>query len=295
MHLFLNGRFVPRDEARVSVFDAGLQHAVGLFETLGARNGQVFRPRFHVERLIESARTLGLSESLHAGPLVDALQATLERNALAEARLRLTVTGGDLNLLQSTGEGGHDPTVLIVAQPPTRYPEAFFERGVMVTIADARTNPLDPFAGHKALSYWNRIRPLQHAGRAGGSEALWFSVTNHLASGCVSNAFLVKDGILLTPFARGEEMSGALPAPVLPGITRGVILELAQERRLPVERRQLSVEDVLGADEVFLTNSSWGVLPVVAVEKEPIGKGAVGEVAKAMREGWLRVVEEETA
>jgi len=223
------------------------------------------------------------------------VQATIERSGLEAARVRLTITGGDLNLLQSSGRGSHTPTVLIVAQPATPYPGSFFEHGVMVTIADGRVNPLDPFAGHKTLSYWPRIRALQHAGRAGGGEALWFSVSNHLASGSVSNVFVAKDGALRTPFARGEEVAGALRAPVLPGITRRTVIDLAQAMGASVERTQLSVDDVIAADEVFLTNSSWGVLPVVAIEKEPIGAGKPGELTRSLREAWSALVEEETS
>jgi branched-subunit amino acid aminotransferase/4-amino-4-deoxychorismate lyase len=290
MHVWLNGSFVARDDARVSVFDAGFQHGVGLFETLLARNGRVFRPHAHMERIAESARQLRLSERLRVEPLVEAVQSTVDRNALEDARVRLTVTGGDLNLLQSGGAAPQDPTILIVAQPPTAYPDAFFEEGVTAVIADGRENPLWPMAGHKTMSYWPRIQALQKSASAGAGEAIWFTVSNHLASGSVSNVFLVADGRLRTPIARGEEETGALPAPVLPGITRRVILEAAPALDLEIERRMLDINDLLSADEVFLTNSSWGVLPVVAVEKEKIGAGMVGAVTRGLREHWLAEV-----
>ncbi len=295
MRVWLNGQFIDRDEARVSVFDAAVQHAVGLIETMLARNGRVFRAERHMQRLASSARDLRLTDSLRARPLVEAVNLAVRENELDAARVRLTITGGDLNLLQSERKSPADPTILIVAQPPTDYPDAMFEKGVLVTLADPRANPFDPFAGHKTLNYWPRIAALQVAAGRQAGESLWFGVSNHLASGCVSNAFLVKDGVLYTPIARGEEEPGALPSPVLPGITRATIIELADAMGLGTSKRLLDINAVLDADEVFLTNSSWGVLPVVAVEQHAIADGRVGEVTKRLRERWLDVVEDETS
>jgi branched-chain amino acid aminotransferase len=296
MDVWLNGAWLPRDEARISVFDAAFQHGVGLFETMLARNGRVFRVRDHLERLRRSATELRLTESLHIDPLAEAIQSVVDRSGLREARVRLTLTGGDLNLLASSGQRAvHEPTILIVAQPPTRYPDELFAKGVRVMVADGRVNPLDRAEGHKTLSYWTRLAALQSAGAAGASEAVWFSVTNHLACGCVSNIFLYRDGTLLTPYARGEEARSALPAPVLPGITRATILELADELGIPAERTMLSIDDVFAADEIFLTNSSWGVLPVIAIEKTQIGPGSPGTIAGRLRTAWRERVERETS
>lgn len=287
--VFLNGKFMERDEAKVSAFDAGFQHGVGLFETMLARldggEAEVFRLEEHLDRLIGSAKELGLSDSLKKHALAEAVCATAEKAALPRARVRLTITGGDLNLL--SGGGGGDPTVLIVAQPATEYPLEMFERGVSVVIADARANPLNPFEGHKAINYWWRLRELQAAAGKRAAESIVLQVSNHLCGGCVSNLFIAKGGVLHTPIARGEEERGAIPSPVLPGIVRGAVIEWAAEKRIGVSRRMLSVNDLMDADEAFLTNSSWGVLPVVKVEAEAVGDGVVGEVARAMRERWV--------
>lgn len=303
--VFLNGQFLDKDAAKVSAFDAGFQHAVGLFETMSSRvedgRAEVFRLESHLNRLIASAAELGLSTSLRKHALAEAVAQTAERAWLDEGirrgRVRLTITGGDLNLLQrdpAARQAGHDPTVLIVVQPATAYPPEMFERGVGAVVADARTSPLNPFEGHKTLNYWWRLRELQKAAAKGAGESLVFQITNHLAGGCVSNAFIVKGGELVTPIARGEEqeVGGAqpgrvtLPSPVLPGVTREFVLEAAAERGLRTARRMIAIEDVLGADELFLTNSSWGVLPVVAVEREAIGGGEVGEVTRSLRRAW---------
>ncbi|MFG0273925.1 MAG: aminotransferase class IV [Phycisphaerales bacterium] len=285
--VWLNGEFVERDSARIGAFDAGFQHAVGLFETMGARGSAVFRLDDHLDRLIRSARTLGLSDSLKFNPLREAVRRVAEKAGLERARIRLTVTGGDLNMLAASGASDHTPTILIVAQPATPYPEAMFERGVGVTVSDLRVNPLDPFEGHKTLNYWRRLRALQTASSAGAAETIVLQVTNHLAGGAVSNVFLVRDGALATPIAQGEEAGGAMAAPVLPGITRAFVMEAADAMGVGTARKMLALEDLLDADEVFLTNSSWGVLPVVQVEGKAIGSGAPGELTRALRGKWV--------
>ncbi len=288
--VWLNGAFMQPGEARIAAFDAGLQHGVGLFETMLAVGERVIDLARHVERLRESARALGLSEALRTGPLADAVRLCAKKASLDRARLRLTITGGDLNLLAATGRSPVDPTVLISAQPATDYPPDMFDRGVAATIADMRINPLDPFQSHKTLNYWPRLRALQSAASAGAGEALFLQVTNHLAGGAVSNLFLVKHGALLTPIARGEEDPGAIPSPVLPGITRRRVIEAADSLRLGCATTMLSVSDLLDADEVFLTNSSWGVLPVVKVEAEAIGDAVPGPVTRRLRERWVESV-----
>ena len=295
MQVWLNGKFVQRDAAMVSAFDAGIQHGVGLFETCLARNGTVFRAQAHTRRLVESAQELLLSDSLRAEPLAEAIQNAVEHNELDEARVRLTVTGGDPSLTGTRRQHRVDPTILIDLQPPTVYPDAFFEDGVMVTIAEGRLNPTAPMAGHKTLNYWPRIHTLQHAAAAKAGEALWFTVTNHLAGGCVSNVFVAVDGVLALPFARGDDPVDAVGPTVLPGTTRAAILELCEGLGIEARRCTIDIDQLLSADEVFLTNSSWGVLPVVAVEKKKIGSGTVGEMTTRLREAWLNLVERETS
>ncbi|MHC4100926.1 MAG: aminotransferase class IV [Planctomycetota bacterium] len=241
MLVWLNGNFVERDKATVAAFDAGLQHGIGLFETLAAHHGTVFRAEGHTQRLVQSARELLLSESLRAGPLAEAVELAVQRNGLERARIRLTVTGGNLNVLATRGRSPHvDPTILIDVQPPTVYPEAFFEQGVMVTIADGRLNPMSPMAGHKTLNYWPRIHALQHAAARKGGEALWFTIRSHLAGGSVSNVFLATGGELLTPYARGEDPDDLAGGAVLPGITRAAILELCDTLGIETRRQTLS-------------------------------------------------------
>jgi len=339
--VFLNGHFVSPEQARVSAFDAGFQHGVGLFETmlaarqpLESRGVRIVHMRQHLDRLSRSARALHLAASLRVGALEEAVMRTVEKaaedsSALDRFRVRLTITGGDLNMLDRGKRSGTDagpdqsdendgPTLMIVVTPATAYPREMFEQGVGVVVADFKANPLDPFAGHKTVNYWARLRELQQAAAKRAGEALVFQVTNFLAGGCVSNALLVRDGQIVTPIAQGEEQdvaaggsggvgidgaepaespstattAGAVaPSPVLPGVTRAWALDWAESAGMDVVKRMVTISDVLGADEVILTNSSWGALPVVRVEREAIGDAVVGPVAKRLRAAWMELAE----
>ena len=299
MQVYLDGKFIALEDARLSVHDAAVQHGVGLFETMRAWNGTVFRLDAHMQRLCSSAVELGLAERLEPEPLVEVVRKTLDANELGDARVRLTVTGGDMSLLSSRpgGEGGRQrgqqASIVVVPAEPTVYPDEFFTAGVTVVIADPKANPFDPTAGHKTLNYWVRLQTLARAAAVQAGEALWFTVVNQLYGGAVSNAFLVKDEQIITPIARGEESEGDLPSPVLPGITRAAVIEIAEQMNLPVHRRVLSINDVLEADEIMLTNSSWLVLPVVQVEREKIGEGEPGPITQRLREALLMAVARE--
>ncbi len=312
--VFLNGAFLGRDEARVSAFDASVQHGVGLFETMQAvertDGWEVLDVDAHLDRLANSARELRLTERLRVDALREAVQRTVtkageEEEGATRLRVRLTITGGDLNLLAASriAEGSKDdaqqPTLLISATKATEYPREMFDRGVLATIADWKANPLDGMQGHKTINYWARLRELQTAATKNAAEALVFQVSNYLCGGCVSNALIVRNGVVLTPIARGEEMAGAepeeagsgkgravMPSPVLPGVTRRWALEWAEDEGLEFEKRMISIDDVLNADEVLLTNSSWGVLPVVAIESRVLGAGKPGEIGAALVSAW---------
>ncbi len=311
MDVWINGAFVPEQDARVSVFDAGLQHGIGLFETMAARHGSVFRAAHHMERLAESARMLRLTEKLHVEPLISAVQQAVDHSGLADARVRLTITGGDLNTLRSTGAGPQDPTIIIVVQPPTEYPEEFFTKGVSVILASGRLNPWHATSSHKTLDYWTRISALQDAAGVGAGEALWLTPDARIACGSVSNLFWIKDGVLRTPTARPVAGNDEDTPPVRPGVTRATIMELAAVTGIQIVEHMPTLDEVIAADEVFLTNSSWHVLPVTGIglpvrpEDDPdappqlghraIGDGGVGLITADLRAALLHCIERETS
>ncbi len=266
--IYFNGEITDMDSASVKVNDTGLLFGSGLFETMRAENGRVFRIDDHLERLFGSAEKLMINIHYKPEQLKAAVEETLEANALEKARVRLTYTTGNVrehNKIQ--------PTLMITAVEYTGYPAVYYKDGVKILLSDFRQCRNDPLAGHKTTSYYSRILALNLAHQKGCAEAVWFSSDNKLAEGSVSNIFIVKDGRLLTP---------PVDTPVLPGIMRKTVLEAAAQAEIETEQKHLYINDLLSADEVFMTNVIMTVLPVVAVEAHTVNKGEVGPVTRKL-------------
>ena len=280
--IFFNGAFVPRDAAHVGVHNGGWLHGAGLFETMRAENGRVFRLRAHLDRLSRSAEALLRPVDPAWLPDDAVVSNLLDRCELDTARVRLTVTAG--SMIESSGSEPGGLTVCMTAARLDAPPQAMYERGVRAALCDHRVSPSDPIAGHKTTSYLPRLLGLRAAKEKGCFDALWFTTSNQLAEGSISNVFVVKGGMLITP---------PLSIPVLAGIARATVIESARAEDRRVEERALTGDDVLDADEVFLTNAIVQVLPVVGIERHVIGDGTVGSVARAMLASYRNLVRKE--
>lgn len=278
--VFLNGNLIDRAQAWISVTDGGFLHGAGLFETMRSRHGVVFRLEDHLERLSAGARALSISHPYERAYLCGAIDQVLHANQLADARLRLTLTQGPLMIPQEQRK----PTVLITATAFQPYPAEYYRTGAFVTLCPFRQNATDPTCGHKTTSYYPRLLALNQAHQKGAAEALWLTTDDRLAEGCVSNVFLVKNSVLYTP---------ALETPVLAGILRKTVCQVARQQSIELREKDLHLADVLEADEVLLTNVIMEVLPVTRVETHPVGDGRVGPVAQRLREGFAQVMEQE--
>lgn len=288
--IWINEQVIDEDDARISVRDLGLLHGAGVFTTMRARGGACERLDAHLARVRASCDALALPLPYEDAELTSAVATLLQANELPEARLRLTVTRGE-TILDPTHGPSVRPTVFITAAPLEPYPAELYERGMTVLAYDAfKLNPYDPQAGHKTLDYFSRLGALREAQRRGANEALLFSVHNFLQCGAISNAYVVKNGTLLTPptndeIAADETVRTATRYPrgnTLPGITRAAILTAAAASSVAVERRAITIGDVLGADECFLSNSIMGVMPVCRVERKPIGDEKPGPITRKL-------------
>lgn len=280
--VYLDGRFVSESEARIGIFDGAFLHGAGLFETLRAQNGCVFRLESHLDRLRRSAARILAPIEREELPSPEIFRELLERNDRSDARIRLTVSAGVVK--EGDGDARQRPTVCLTASPLTHHPLEFYERGVQVAVCDYRVSTSDPAAGHKTTSYLPRLLGLRFAQEKRCLEALWFNTRNQLAEGSISNVFTVRGGILRTP---------PLDTPVLPGITRGIVFDLARREGIPAEESALGIDDLLDADEVFLTNAIMQVMPVIRVEKHDIADAKVGAMTRRIGQAYRELVREE--
>jgi branched-chain amino acid aminotransferase len=289
---WMNGAFLDESAASVSVRDTGLLHAAGVFTTMRADGGRIFRLDAHLRRLRDSCEALFIPLQYKDESLTDATNELLRRNNLADARLRLTVTRGTTQ--QDPLHGLRiQSTVFITAAALEPYPAEFYERGMTVILLDEqKLNPYDLQAGHKTLNYFSRLSALREASRRAAGEALWFNVHNYLQSGSISNVFVVKENTLLTAPTDAELRDPAVAAAttysksnVLPGITRGAILEIARSENINVSLQSIDVHQLLDADEIFLTNSILQVMPVCRIERKPIGTDKSGPITARLSMG----------
>lgn len=278
--VWLNGTVMPAEEARIGIFDAGFMQGIGLFETMRSYDGFVFRQQRHVDRLRASTMAFGWTVQPEAEELCEAVQ-QVARAAGGDARLRLTVTPGSLH---AGGEEAPPLTIVATASPGQRYPDEHYQRGVGVIVSPCRQNPSDPTCGHKTTSYFARLAALRQAHTQGALEALWFTPDGHLAEGSISNVFIVRNGGLQT---------APLDTPVLPGIARAAVLELAEAERLPTREEALTLDDVLAAEEVFLTNTMMEVLPVVRVGRRAIGNEKPGDLTRRLAIAYGHLIDRE--
>ncbi len=246
--------------------------------------------------MTQSAKILQIDIALEENALSEMIADLLAANDLNGsdgARLRLTVTRGDMHM--ATLQDPVPPVTLILsASAFGAYPKELYERGMTVAICAYKQNPENPLTGHKTTSYFDRLLGLRMAQELKCGEALWFTAgTNHLAEGSVSNVFIVDaEGRLATPPLIVEGKTDRRLC--LPGVTREVVMELAAQAGTPVEERLLTIHELLAAREVFLTNSVMGVMPVTGIEKHSVGTGKVGEATLQLMTLYAALLREET-
>ena len=275
--VFLNDKLIDVDKACISVTDSGFLYGAGLFETMRSYNGVVFALKDHLDRLFFSARALSIHHTYDRKYLTDAIYKVLRANKLTDARLRLTLTNGPM----AEPEQQRKPTLLITATKLQPYPAEYYEKGVLVVLCPFRQNAGEPTCGHKTTNYFSRMIALNRAHQKRAAEALWFTTNNRLAEGCISNVFLVKDSVLHTP---------PIETPVLAGIARKTVCQIALKNSIKLVEKDLFIDDVLAADEVFLTNVIMQIMPVVAVEKHTVGNGNVGMITKKLKKNFDKLI-----
>ena len=276
--VYLNGSLIPRSQARISALDYGFLYGFGLFETMRAYGGQVFRLDSHLNRLARSAEILGLP--IEALDLKGAVMDTIHANKLSDARVRITI---------SIGEGGMvpdpsactQPTVLILAGHYKPYPKQVYEKGFRAVVSSIRRNSQSPLSRLKSANYLENMLAKQEARAAGVDEAICLNEKGLLAEASMSNIFLVNDGILRTP---GVE-SG-----ILPGITREVVLELASQLDINTFEQDIRLDELFQTQEAFLTNSLMEIMPLTEIDGKPVGSGKPESVTRRLMANYKKLV-----
>ena len=277
MYFHVDGDLVPADEATVSVRDRGFMYGDAAFETLRAYGGDPFEWAAHAERLRATCDALALDHGLPDADLRARVDETLAANDLDDAYVKLSVTRG-VQPGKLTPGPVDDPTVVVyVADLPRGGVdgESVWDAPATAEVVETRRVPDAALpASAKTHNYLNGI--LARLDAEDADEAITLDADGAVAEGATSNLFFVRDGVLKTP---------SLDGPVLPGITRRVALDLADDAGVPTETGRYSPDDVRAADEAFLTNSTWELRPLASLDGVELGGGPVTErLARAFDE-----------
>lgn len=253
----VDGELVAQEQAHVPALDRGFLYGDGVFETLAVFGGQVFRLERHVERFFDSCHAMSLSVPFDRATLTARIQACIEQNAMQEGMLRFSLSRG--RSTQGLDPGACvDPTFLVLAYPPKRFPDAVRREGAPIAVSSVRRVAGESWGLRaKTCNYIDNILAYRDAIDRGAAEAVMLNGDGEIAEGAVSNLFFVRDGHVVTP----TPSSGALP-----GVTREAVLELCGKRGLCCSEKRLRSDILDRAQEVFYTNSGVGIMPVGAID-----------------------------
>jgi branched-chain amino acid aminotransferase len=269
--VYINGRIVEPEDAKLSVFDHGFLYGDGVFEGLRIYGRKVFRLKEHLDRLFRSAAAISLNVPMPADAIAVAIDETLRAGDVVDGYVRLIVTRG-AGTLGLDPNRTSDPQVIVIAGTIALYPREFYEEGMsIVTAKTIRNHPqaLNPCI--KSLNYLNNILAKLEGLAAGCTEALMLNHRGEVAECTTENIFLVTAGELITP---------PTDAGALEGITRAAVMELAGDAGHRVRETTVMPADVLAADECFLTGSAAEIVPVVSLDGTRIGTGKPGPVTR---------------
>ena len=277
MKVFIDGKYYDGRAAKISVFDHGLLYGDGVFEGIRAYHGRVFKLREHIDRLFCSAKAILLNIPMSHAHLMHAVVEACRKNKIHDGYIRLVVTRG-VGTLGLNPNRCKNPSVIIIADKIQLYPPAFYQKGMeIVTVPTTRNlhSALNPAI--KSLNYLNNILAKIEANQAGCEEAVMLNAEGFVAECSGDNLFIVKKGVLLTP---------PLSAGALYGITRGVVMELAEEEGLAVSEPNLTRYDLFNADECFLTGTGAEIVPVVKIDGRVVGTGKPGPITRKLEEEY---------
>ena len=280
--VYLNGKFVKLENARVSVLDRGFAYGDGLFETMRAYEGTVLRLDLHLERLLRGAKSIYLKLPLDRSELAETVRETRRINGIPNASIRLTITRG-VALPGLAINPSATPTIIVYVQPVQPLPRRYYRKGVEVSLFPDSACKIGALPEQiKSCNYLSAILIREMAAANGAFEGILLDGKNRVTEGTVSNIFAVKGGVITTP--KPDRY-------VLPGVTRRIVLDIAKAAGLPTVEKTLKPHDIYRADEVFLTNTGIEILPVTKADGKKIGTGIPGGTTRLLHKYFLKMLE----
>lgn len=279
--VYLDGEWLTRETARISVFDHGLLYGDGVFEGMRVYGGKTFRLAEHVDRLYDSAKAINLTVSMPKAEMIAVTEEGVRRSGLQDGYLRHIITRG-------VGDLGLDPRkcarpgIIIIFDVIAIWPPERYEQGLSLITAGTPINQREALSPRvKSLNYLNHIMAKVEATNAGADDAIMLDSSGFIAEATGMNLFIWKKDTLYTP---------AVYAGLLRGVTRDAIIELATGAGYKVVETMLNRYDLYTADEAFLTGTAAEVAPIRMVDGRVIGEGKAGPVTRDLRTRFQKLV-----
>lgn len=274
LKVWLNGELVDEAQAKISVFDHGLLYGDGVFEGIRIYNGKVFELQAHIDRLYDSALGIRLDMALTKKEMMDAVFETVEANKVVDGYIRLVITRG-IGTLGLNPFICENASIFIIADSIQLYPEELYEKGLrIISATTVRNHPLAIPPQIKSLNYLNNILAKIEALDNDVPEAIMYNHLGYVAEATGDNVFMVRDGAVFVP---------PVEAGSLEGVTRRVVMKLAEKEKIKVVEKNLTRFDLYVSDELFLTGTAAEVIGVVEIDGRKIGDGRPGPITKLLR------------
>jgi branched-chain amino acid aminotransferase len=273
-YVYLNGAILPAAEALIPTTDRGVLLGDGLFETMRSYNGTVFRFSAHMDRLRASAEALKIRTEFTDAHIQDSIATLAEKNGCDDAYVRLTLTRGwEMTSLRLDGDGA--PTVILHVRPHRSYAADRYRKGLKLMLSTVRQSSASCIVRHKTLAYLPYLLARQEAVEANMDGAVLLNEAGQVTEESVGNLFFARDGVLHTP---------PIHCGLLPGITRDVVLECANDAGIPVEDAPIPAGGAFEFEEAFMTNTLMEVMPIRSLDKRPFATKAPGPLTKRIQE-----------
>jgi len=281
MKIYLNGKLVEKEDAKISVFDHGFLYGDGVFEGIRAYDCLVFKLKEHIDRLFESAHSIMLPIKLSKEKMIEAVTETLKANGLKDAYIRLIVSRGEGDLGLDPRKCKGNETIVVITDRIALYSEKLYREGMaIITVPTIRNLPEALNPQIKSLNYLNNILAKIEAVNCGYEEALMLDHLGYVAECTGDNIFVVEKEELYTP----PQCMGTLR-----GITRDAVLAVARKSKIPTHEHVLTRHELYNSQECFLTGTAAEIIPVVKVDGRQIGNGKPGKITKLLMQGFKKL------
>jgi len=273
MIININGEIFSPEEAKIPVLDHGFLFGDSVYEVIRTANGRLFTATEHLERLRRSAEAVRLEVPLTNEQFIEEMRQSHEASGNEESYIRLILTrgAGEIDLHpQTCGR----PNCIFIVKPLTVWPEEYYKQGVKVSLVSIHRNPSTALSPEiKSGNYLNNVIALMQAHDADAQEGIMLNPDGWVTEGTTSNIWIVREGTALTP---------SMKYGLLPGITREMIFEMARAGSASASEAQINGQDLLAAEEAFITSTTRGIMPVRQVDDKKIGSGQLGPVTQQL-------------